>query len=630
MNTNINKIVSDISKANIIERILYEAILNSIHAESQNIQCILEYHNKSVKSEYKSIKSITIIDDGVGFLKDNITAFDTYLTELKSKKWGSKGTGRFSFLKLFKDVHYESSFEENHINTKKKLNFSIKDDLKVEDLEYDDKKQTILFLRNPIEYQDIKIDKIIERIFLKIYPTLALIKNNNTERKLNIEFKVKDAVTSFYTISLEEIVNLEKKQFDINFKNSEGKIENKKFELYYFINDKNEPKIQDSGYCAGYVNVKSFDIQIKLKNKSYLFFLFSDYLNETADDSRTDFPNIKNIETSLVAPISWENINIKLKEELDEILYKKFPDIKESSLKVLESVKDAYPYLENLIDESYTSTVGYISQSDLLKGGYNKIDSIKDNIRKITEKFIDTNLISDKDFNTLIKDASLDLAEYITNRQVIIDKMKIMIEKNESIEDNIHNLIMPMRSTQNKENINFTTTNLWLIDDKFMSFTNALSDKNIKTVIQKINQLDSDIESFKGSRKEPDIVMYFNNDINQDKLITIELKSFSADSRKKKDGVEQILDYIEIINTNLPNINEQWYYLITTIDDEFRKRLKRDSFKQILSSNGGYFRYYEDASIESNVYVLDIGSLITDSNLRNKAFMDIFKGGFTK
>ncbi|MEA2018223.1 MAG: ATP-binding protein [Campylobacterota bacterium] len=629
MNTNINKIVSDISKVNIIERILYEAILNSIHSESEKIECILEYHNKSVKSEFKSIKSITIIDDGVGFLKENITAFDTYLTELKSKKWGSKGTGRFSFLKLFKDVYYESSFKENNKNIKKRLGFSIKDDLQVKDLEYDNNKQTILFLKNPIEYQDINIEKTIERIFLKIYPTLALIKNKTSDRNLNIEFKVKDNITSFYTISLEEIVNLENQQFDINFKNSDGMIEKKKFELYYFVNEKNEPKIQNYGYCAGYVNVKNFDIQIKLKNKSYLFFLFSDYLNEMADDSRTDFPNIKNIETNLVAPISWEDINIKLKEELDKILYKKFPDIRESSLKVLESVKSAYPYLENLIDESYTSTVGYISQSDLLKGGYKKIDSIKDNIRKITEKFIDTSLITDKDLNILIKDASLDLAEYVTNRQVILDKMKLMIENNESIEDNIHNLIMPMRTTQEKENIDFKTTNLWLIDDKFMSFTNALSDKSIKTVVKEISQLD-DTESFNGSRKEPDIVMYFNNDINQDKLITIELKSFSTDSRKKKDGVEQILDYIGIINKNLPNIKEKWYYLITTIDPEFRDRLIRDDYKQILSSEGGYFRYYDNKLIDSNVYVLDIESLITDSDLRNKAFMDIFKGGFGK
>ena len=137
-----------------------------------------------------------------------------------------------------------------------------------------------------------------------------------------------------------------------------------------------------------------------------------------------------------------------------------------------------------------------------------------------------------------------------------------------------------------------------------------------------------DSDSFEGSRREPDIVMYFNNDINQDKLVTIELKSFSTDSMKKKSGVEQLLDYIEIIKKNLPEIKEQWYYLITTINDDFRSRLKRDSFKQILSSNGGYFRYYEDESIESNVYVLDMQSLIKDANLRNTAFMNVFKDGF--
>lgn len=626
MNTNINKIVNDISKANILERIVYEAILNSIHAESTNIECIFEYINGTVQSEFKNIKSINIIDNGVGFTDDNIKSFDTYLSEFKTKKWGSKGTGRFSFLKLFKNVYYESSFQKDSQIIRKKLNFSIKDGLLVSDIDDIQVDTTKLVLEEPVEFQDINIEKLIENTFIKIYPMLAFIKNDDSGRKLNISFKVKDMDMELKSYSLLDIVNLESNVFDINYKDSDGKQVKEEFKLYYYVSDENEHQVQSNGYCAGNIHVKKFDIAIKLKNKSYLFFLYSKYFDSQVNDSRTDFPNIKNIDTTLIAPINWNMINLKLKESLDHILFTKYPDMMEKSNKLLEAVKSNFPYLEELIDDSYTSSVGYITQGDLLNSGYKKIDSIKDNIRKITEKFVDTHTISDDDYDSLIKNASLDLAEYVTNRQVILDRMKIMIANNESVENNIHNLIMPMRTIQNKDCIDLKTTNLWLVDDKFMSFTNALSDKNIKTAFKEITN--TEIDSFDGARKEPDIVMYFNNNIQKDKLVIIELKSFSTHSLKKKNGVDQLLDYIEIIKKNVPNIKEQWYYLITTIDDEFRKRLTRDSFKQILSSNGGYFRYYEDESIESNVYVLDMQELITDANLRNKAFMDVFKGGF--
>lgn len=628
MNTNINKIVNDITKVNILERVLYEAILNSIHSESSNIQCIFEYTTGTVKSEFKNIKSIKLIDNGIGFIEDNIKSFDTYLSEYKTKQWGSKGTGRFSFLKLFKKVYYTSSVNENGEQVKKQLNFSIENGLQVMQNETIEDNLTTLVLSEPNEFQDINVEKMINNIFIKIYPTLALIKNSNQNKELKITFNVKDLIEELQTFSLTEIVNLETKLFDIPYKDTEGKIVQEQFTLYYYLSDDINPKVQYNGYCAGNINVKTFDINIKLKNKSYLFFLDSKYFNSQVDDARTNFPNIKNIETTLTAPLNWLIINKKLKESLDNILFTKYPDIMEKSVHVLCSVKENFPYLEEFIDDSYTSSVGYITQGDLLSSGYKKIDFIKDNIRKITEKFVDTQNISDDDFSSLIKNSSLDLAEYITNRQVIIDKMTNMIDRNESIEDNIHNLIMPMRTIQNKDNFDLRSANLWLIDDKFMSFTSAFSDKNIKTAISEIKQ--SDINSFKGGRKEPDLVMYFNNDNNRDKLVTIEFKSFSTDSLKKKSGVEQLLDYIEIIKKNVPNIKEQWYYLITTIDDDFRKKLTRDSYKQVLSSNGGYFRYYEDESIESNVYVLDMEYLITDANLRNKAFMDIFKGGFSK
>ena len=113
---------------------------------------------------------------------------------------------------------------------------------------------------------------------------------------------------------------------------------------------------------------------------------------------------------------------------------------------------------------------------------------------------------------------------------------------------------------------------------------------------------------------------------SKDKLIVIEFKSFGVSDKNKISGVPQLLEYIEIINKNMIDVKERWYYLITTIDPSFGRTLERNNFKPIFSNKqSGYFQYYSDELIQSNIYVLDIESLVYDSNLRNQAFMDIFK-----
>lgn len=425
-----------------------------------------------------------------------------------------------------------------------------------------------------------------------------------------------------YSKDLEEVILLNTRKIKINYNNKDVK----EFILYYSLEQTFEKPLQESGYCAGYVNVKEFEIKIKLRKESYVFFLYSEYFDEFVNDERTDFNGIYPKEKTLNNPISWEVINEELKKVLNDILNKEFKDIGRHNEILLSTIKSAYPFLDEFIDLKTSNIIGYLDKSDILKSGYNKIDQIKNNLRSIRESFIDNQKLDNEKLDELIVKSSLDLAEYITNRQVILDTMQIMIDNNESIEDNIHNLIIPMRTKLNNRNRNYTTNNLWLLDDKFMSFTNAMSDKSIKESISEINQK---VITFDGSKKEPDLVMYFNNNEYKDKLIMIEFKSFSITDKNKISGITQLLEYIEIINKYMIDVKERWYYLITTIDSDFARALERSNFKSIFSNKRvGYFQYYSDDLVKSNIYVLDIESLVHDSNLRNQAFMDIFKEGF--
>lgn len=620
---NIPKIIKSIPESNIIERILYESILNSIHSNSQLIRCEFSFSNEHLFSEdsYRDLDSLKVIDDGDGFTEKNLKSFKTYSSDYKTKKWGAKGTGRFSFLKCCNNVYYESDFFNGKEYQRRKINFNITG-LTTESLESKNKKETILYLKGfSLKLNINSILKNIVNVVSKIYPTLSLIKTKERNRNLNIEFY--NNGESIYNISLDSVISLKRKVFKIKDKvNSEEH----KFELFYFLDKNMDSIVQESGYCADYVKVKDFDLKIKLKNISYVFYLYSEYFDNATNDERNEFIGINPKEKTLNKPITWEMINESLKDNLNSILIKEDKNIGRDNEILLETIKSAYPFLDDFIDLKVSNVIGYLNKSDILKSGYTKIDQIKNNLRHIRENFIDNQDLNEEDLDELIQKSSLDLAEYITNRQVILDSMQTMIDKNENIEDNIHNLIMPMRTKGSTKNKRYETCNLWLLDDKFMSFSNAMSDKSIKESISEINKASLD---FEGSKQEPDLIMYFNNDKNKDKLVMIEFKSFSTSHRNKYSGVSQLLEYIEIINKNMRNVKERWYYLITTIDTAFSRELERNNFKSIFSNKqSGYFQYYNDELIQSNIYVLDMESLIYDSNIRNKAFMDIFKEGF--
>lgn len=216
---NVPKILKSISENNIIERIIYEAILNSVHSESRIIECRINFKNEQLLAEdrYKELKNIIIIDDGIGFNKKNLKSFKTYSSDYKTKKWGSKGTGRFSFLKCCNKVYYESEFYEEKELIRKKINFNI-DGLSTKDLKSNQKQETILILEDfTIPFNIDDIERNVKNVIHKIYPTLALIKKKDSHRKITINF-YRDGVL-IYSKDLEEVILLNTRKIKINYNN---------------------------------------------------------------------------------------------------------------------------------------------------------------------------------------------------------------------------------------------------------------------------------------------------------------------------------------------------------------------------------------------------------------------------
>lgn len=412
-----------------------------------------------------------------------------------------------------------------------------------------------------------------------------------------------------------DIPNVEKVSFSVK---SELNNISCDFNLLYYVdpNSKNDDPVQINGYCANFIKVKTFNFNISLPKSPYIFLVKGQYFDDNANDSRTDFI-IKSQERGITNFLNWKEIDETLRKNIQDVLNKSFRDIEEKNKINFESVVKKFPFFKEKFNKISSDSVGYLSQKDYMKDSYNQIDSIRNNLRTLQYKSLNNNL-NEEEIGEILKGNSLDLAEYIVNRQTVIDETQKLLNKNTFNEAEIHNLILPKGKIvpDNNSLIDLDSCNLWLIDDKFMSFSQALSDRKIKQLKNEMGNNQTLEDS-----KEPDLMIYFDSP-TQKRLVTIELKPFGDKKGNNKiNGTSQITNYAYIINKNFPEIQEKWYYLITSMDEHFKRQLEIIDYKKLFSSGNMYFRYFEN--IQTYIYVLDMQTLINDANDRNKVFMDI-------
>ncbi|MEO7049085.1 MAG: ATP-binding protein [Ferruginibacter sp.] len=94
--------------------VLYEAITNSIHANSTKIICTLNSFDNLLNDKEgneladRKIDTIKVSDNGDGLNEENYKSFCKFRSEYKIKL-GCKGVGRFTFLKVYENAKYQSS-----------------------------------------------------------------------------------------------------------------------------------------------------------------------------------------------------------------------------------------------------------------------------------------------------------------------------------------------------------------------------------------------------------------------------------------------------------------------------------------------------------------------------------------
>jgi len=594
VDTNIKSIVNDLKTIS-WQQVLNEAITNSLQANATKIRIEFMQDVLDLNDTKKYIDSVTIKDNGDGFNEINTKSFKEYKTQHK-KELGCKGIGRFFYLKVFDKVNIES--------LDKKINFIISQDIKVDNNFTSVDFTSVKFKEPKIEFT-VDYDEYKDQLNDHFLAYFKLLKDKNKF----ITIEVYENSTKKFEIKSDDIQE---------FKTNKFKIGVHDFTLDYILDDKTI-KNYDGFYCAGgRVVVKNSYLEGSKKFKFFkkvniLFLLSSSYFDNNVNETRDNFTIYpKQTNDDLFHNLSWNEIQSELKIQIRKIAKENNIDLdklsKENRTKALKEM----PFLAYYLQKSENND----DYETLKRNAKKMLEDDKTFIRNNKDK------IDDNYQEKLSIITQSELAEYIFDRQSIIDKLKELTNE-KSLEQEIHNLFMTQHTTDEKEN--YKTNNLWLFDDRFMTYDKVFSEAQINKMFPELIK----------NTKRPDILSlsvvsntYTKEDITD--IVIIELKR--ADDNIDPSGAEtQLLRYSRYINDISRDSKIRiWTYAFLKFNEETEFDLDNRSYNKIPVQGQFpiYYKYYEKPNTIINF--LDYRTMADDANNRNKTFMKILSGDMIK
>jgi len=639
------------------EQPLYETIANSLEANATDIVITLytdeaqQGINEDEIPIVRRISGFNITDNGDGFTSENIDSFTKFKSNLK-RKIGCKGVGRFTWLKVFENIHIESQSKNNYVNFDFNKNFSInsinsqekKSDVNRTSITFSD--VTRLYKRTPKSKREKAVDertiadinKIKELISTQFLVKFFLL---HEEEKRNFKITIKLGKEQV-VISNDNITKLSKKEFDI-LDTMDVSVNPKYYHFVLFYNyEKQTNKKSTQSYCAAGRIVAPFTDTIKINslpvpNTILNMLLTSEYFDERTTEERNDFSFSKNdVNKTTVNPIPLNEINDRLKHIIDEILLEKYPDLSKENDNIITECIEERPYLAKYIKNDIAKIKTKSKVFEEAEKVYRKEkNEIRENFSKMLEnkKYTDKRLFQEN-ISKVNEISARELAEYFLYREQIIIGLNKLIEDNSSIENDLHELFMPKNTISDiqKDEISKYDSNIWLLDDKFMPYLKAYSDIEIKTIKE---QIAKNMEKVNGENKKPDMTIFYNNIDEQNKdLVMVEFKALNVSADRKIAAFTELNRNFGFILKGIDNVRTLHGYIITELDNEFCDYLEAQPAMQSLYTTGETpIYYYYNGNLKDrygnkkscHVYILSASTICKDAKSRNKIFLDIVK-----
>lgn len=482
---NLPKFLSEHYRAGLSARdVIREALTNSIQAGANEISVDLVFSTAQKDlfedDERRVLEKIIIEDNGEGFTDANLNYFDEVFTNHKDSI-GGKGVGRLAFLKYASDVEIYSQLPTHLVKFIYTPNFTLDDVEKAETLGPPVTRITLSGLKEKINTQ---VTRLVNSLCDDLRLFLFLKHQAGHSIRLTFTHNSKQPFEEKFELSGADIRAKSKRRFE--FMGLEF--------MCYLFRDEPPRKGIVAMLCADELCVEELHISKRFDVCRHLIFVTSDYFNKRSDLARQELKLPKtDSDTDLVSPVSCEKLLPKLQQVcLEMIEDASTGDIQEFKKGNVQKLQKYYPYI-NL--SSLGEEAALLDADEIVKTYRAQIARQED---MLMDKLEDGKQPSLDDVSHL---ASEDLARFIVHRALVIDSLSKMPE--DAAEDAIHSAILPKKSKGQEIREN----NVWLVDDKFLSYSSIFSDETLKKIVEEVGEL---MES--RQLRKPDVAAFFSKD----------------------------------------------------------------------------------------------------------------------
>lgn len=604
-------------------QVFKEAIANSLDANATIIKV-----NIFIDSfEKQETLKIEINDNGEGFTDER---YKKFCELLKVEEDTHQGVGRLVYLCYFNKIEVQSYFN-NYYRT-----FTFDDafdednsDMQLLEVSNGQQETSLCFsncsMKRLASYSDIMPERLKDEILTEFYPRLYLLKKGGKDVEIHFKIEVpnknkKHIVGAFETsITKSDIPDMQ--TTPINADNVEMFANTY---LDYSIQQTNAPSstFLMTAFCVDN-RTKIVDDIISLENLpsigyNFIFLLRSTILDGKVDPSRQNLTLNENI---------LKPLKVLFRQKVAEVIESKLPNVKERNQKTKESLMKTYPHLLGYFNKD---EIGIISRSK-------SIEDAQKLFMRDQKDILEAQSLDEDRYNKALDVSSRTLAQYILYREKIISKVEsFTMEKSEA---DLHNLILPKRSVlQNGELDSIYKNNLWLLDNKYMTYTTAMSERTMTEVLDEIAQKTNDIED----DGRPDIAIVFSDNPNNAEnrsvdVVIIELKKRGITLAKTEEVESQLQQRAVKLLKYYPNkIQRIWFYGIVEFTTDFKLSLRNNKYTPLYSKDSLYYKeneWYTDLEDDSKpykvgTYILSIDAFIKDAKAHNEVFLNILKDGF--
>lgn len=621
MEVNVKKAVKMFFSSSSFEMIYFEAIANALDANADEVNIII----RGTKDKKNLIQlenlSLEISDNGVGIDNSRYDKFSK-LFNVELAEQSHKGLGRLVYLCYFDKVQVDSIFG----NTNRRSfifsdSFEKKSGSRVETCEPQNNGTT--FKMTQFAGERLHKNEYIQPSYLKkaileyFYPRLYKEKTSGREIRINIT-SIIDGVTKSELIQTSDIPDF--KEYQINY--PMGLFNS--VVMYYSIK---EVPVSESRIITGIaiddrnMPIDVIDPENRPGDYEMIFLLIVKSHNISIVNESRQAITLSNSDLNA--------IKVTFRDAIAEVINTYAPKVVAVNRESQEYLARVYPHLQGYFD---TKAIGYASRSEVLRRAQEKFFSDQKEILGAVS-------LTDEQYQKTLDLSARSLAEYILFRQRIIEKMRSLNKKN--TEYDLHNLIAPRFSEFKGSNFieDIYRNNVWVLDDKFMSYSTVLSENEMGKVISVLTN--GEIADDKDDDR-PDITLFFSDDPNDvDKkvdVVVVELKRLGISAEQNSIVEFQLDTRTERLAEFYDNrIQRMWFYGIVDMDARYKKHLRYNGFTSLYSNGTVYFKSKkmwldeeETKCVIQNVYIMDFKALVEDANIRNETFLKILKQKFAE